>query len=570
MARVYYARDERLQRPVALKVIDERYRGNPAYAERFIREASFVASWRHANILQVYFAGEEDGLYYYVMEYIPGRDLGKILGELKAQRKLLATAEVLRIAGAITDALDYAHQRGVIHRDIKPSNVIIADDGRIVLADFGLAMSVSEGTVGGAFGSPHYISPEQARNSSLAVPQSDLYSLGVMLFEMLTGVLPFDDPSPTALVYQHLNQPPPSPRSINPALGPAVEQVLYKALAKNPHERYPTGQDLMVALTRALDEGISATQAEPVLPQKTSPVDTGIDPAPATAGYHLDQVQPFVPISPNAPAGAPAATLMPAITQSPAGSLPAGRRIFGCAGVLASLALIGLLIFYGVARVAGLQSLPVILARFQATATPAAATPVPTVPAIAVAPTAAPISLPPSPTDLPAPTATVPPTPTATSTSTATTTPTLTQTLTATPGIQSIIFFIPRKTSGLVVENTAGNPLALRDLQIRSGSSVIKGEDWDKVILKQGECILVVTDSKDVNKAGKLPCNPAAAAIHLTESRSFWTSQFDILYLGQKVGTCSRLPDRNDGCTTHYQVATPTPTVTATPTTSGG
>ncbi|HEY1013867.1 MAG TPA: serine/threonine-protein kinase, partial [Herpetosiphonaceae bacterium] len=252
MGQIYFGEDVKLGRPVALKVIDTRYRGNPAYAERFVREARAVATWRHDNIIQIHYADDQDGLYYFVMEYIDGMDLGQLLARHVREGRQMPHAEVLRIGRAIAGALDYAHAKGVIHRDVKPSNVMVANDGRIVLTDFGLAMDVQQGSVGEVFGSSHYIAPEQARRSSDAVPQSDLYALGVMLYEMLTGIVPFDDPSPTTVALQHLTQAPPPPRQVNPSLSQAIEQVLLKALAKTPGERYRSGAELIAALEQAM------------------------------------------------------------------------------------------------------------------------------------------------------------------------------------------------------------------------------------------------------------------------------------------------------------------------------
>lgn len=252
MAQVYYGQDVKLQRPVAIKVIDARYRGKPVYAQRFVKEARAVARWRHENIIQIYYADDQDGLYYYAMEYIDGQDLASVLAAYSAEGELMPSEDVLRIARAVASALDYAHKHGVIHRDIKPSNVMVASDGRIVLGDFGLALDMQEGSSGEAFGTPHYISPEQARRSSDVVPQSDLYSLGVILYEMLTGVVPFDDPSPTSVAIQHITQPPPSPRGQNPQLSDAVDAVLLRALSKSPKERFQSGAELISALEKAM------------------------------------------------------------------------------------------------------------------------------------------------------------------------------------------------------------------------------------------------------------------------------------------------------------------------------
>lgn len=252
MAQVYYGLDVKLRRPVAIKVIDARHRSKPKYAERFIKEARAVARLRHENIIQIYYADDENGLYYYVMEYVDGQDLASLLAERAARRDLLPYPEVLRIGHALASALDFAHSQGIIHRDVKPSNILLSKDGRVILGDFGLALDLREGSSGEAFGSPHYISPEQARRSSDAVPQSDLYSLGVILYEMLTGVVPFDDESFASVALKHLQEPPPPARQQNPALNAETEAVLARALAKSPAERYPSGAALLAALEQAL------------------------------------------------------------------------------------------------------------------------------------------------------------------------------------------------------------------------------------------------------------------------------------------------------------------------------
>jgi serine/threonine protein kinase len=273
MAQVYYGWDVKLHRPVAIKVIDVRYRDSPAYAARFVREARAAAAWRHENIVQIYYADEQDGLYYFVMEYIEGLDLGKLAAQYAVEGELAPHDDVLRLGRAIASALDYAHQKGVIHRDVKPSNVIIADDGRVVLTDFGLAMDMHQGSLGEAFGSPYYIAPEQAHSSADAVPQSDLYSLGVILYELLTGVVPFDDPSSTAVAVQHIMQPPPPPREINPNLNLETEAVLLKTLSKSPAERHQTGEELLDELEAALQAG-PADAALMELP----PLPPGVEP----------------------------------------------------------------------------------------------------------------------------------------------------------------------------------------------------------------------------------------------------------------------------------------------------
>lgn len=252
MAQVYFGHDVTLQRPVALKVIDARFRGDPDYARRFLQEARTMASWRHENIIQVYYAAEEDGIYYFTMEYVDGLNLAELFEQYSNDGELMSHEDVLRIIRKVASALDYAHARGIIHRDIKPSNILIARDNRVLLADFGLALDMEQGSLGQTFGTAHYIAPEQAIQSADAVPQSDLYSLGVILYEMLTGTVPFDAETYTGVVMQHLAEPPRLPRSINPDLTPQLEAVLLKILAKTPEERYQSGADLVEALEDAM------------------------------------------------------------------------------------------------------------------------------------------------------------------------------------------------------------------------------------------------------------------------------------------------------------------------------
>ncbi len=267
MAQVYYGQDIKLQRPVAIKVIDTHFRNNPSYAQRFIKEARVMAKWRHENIIQIYYADDQGGLYYYVMEYIDGQDLASFMAYYAEEGELMPVSDILRVGHSVANALDYAHAQGVVHRDIKPSNVMVAKDGRVVLGDFGMALDVRDGSLGDVFGTPHYISPEQARRSADAIPQSDLYSFGVILYEILTGAVPFNDPSPASIALQHITTPPPAPRSINPDLPMEVEAVLLKALEKDPKDRFQSAAKLMDALEKALTvTKMSSRLAMPPLP----------------------------------------------------------------------------------------------------------------------------------------------------------------------------------------------------------------------------------------------------------------------------------------------------------------
>ena len=223
----YRALDTRRQRTVALKVIDPLQRNDPSQVDRFIREARLIAqAGRHPNIVRVDHYGEDQGVLYIAMEYIDGADLGVVARSYHREGERMPFDEILSITADLCSALDHLHSHGVIHRDLKPSNILLDRSGRAVLTDFGIALFTPTGTLGEVFGSPHYIAPEQAVSSAQACPQSDLYALGVVLFELFTGKLPFDAENPVNLAMLHMAQPPPAPRSFRPELSPAVERVV--------------------------------------------------------------------------------------------------------------------------------------------------------------------------------------------------------------------------------------------------------------------------------------------------------------------------------------------------------
>lgn len=250
MAIVYKAKDLILNRPVAVKVLRSQFGGDEDFVNRFRREAQAVASLSHPNVVGVYDVGQEGDTHYMVMEYIEGYTLK----ELIIQRGALPVEEAVRIAAQICDALDHAHQNQIIHRDIKPHNIMIGKNGRVKVTDFGIARAVTSTTIthtNAMLGSVHYFSPEQARGG-ITGEKSDIYSLGIVLYEMVTGELPFSGDSPISVALKHLQEPLPEPRQVNPAIPQSVENVILKALVKDPFLRYASAREMLEDLETCL------------------------------------------------------------------------------------------------------------------------------------------------------------------------------------------------------------------------------------------------------------------------------------------------------------------------------
>jgi serine/threonine protein kinase len=262
MAHIYKGEDVKLQRLAAVKVLtQDMMEADESLTERFQREARAVAALEHDNIVTIYQYGDQDGVYFLAMKFVQGMDLADELNRLRRKGQRMNVARALRILEQVAAALDYAHERGIIHRDIKPSNILLDSNDKAILTDFGLVLRQSvDQTLGTAFGTPRYISPEQAIASEDAVPQSDIYSLAVVLYEILTGQMLFKGATPMEMALSHINEPPPPARAVNPDIPEGVEKELLKALDKEPRRRHRTASEFINAVKAAY--GDRAGQAE--------------------------------------------------------------------------------------------------------------------------------------------------------------------------------------------------------------------------------------------------------------------------------------------------------------------
>ena len=299
MATIYRGYDKRMERVVAIKVLRDIYSTDPKFVTRFQREAKAASALQHPNIVQVYDYGQTDGNYFIVMELIDGTDLRHYL----RSRKILDNERAIIIAHDVALGLGAAHRRGIVHRDVKPQNVLVGRDGSIKLTDFGIASVYKDinaerlTTTGMTLGTVQYYAPEQAQGEIVS-PAADVYALGIVMYEMLTGRTPFDGDSPVAVAMQHIQDPPVPPSQYNPNIPPALEEIILRCLEKVPEMRFRDGSQLARALEMLGDadtsETVPFTPGSMPVPPSTTPVNQ-IPARPNASGR--GPIPPRVPVS---------------------------------------------------------------------------------------------------------------------------------------------------------------------------------------------------------------------------------------------------------------------------------
>ncbi|MCB9078944.1 MAG: serine/threonine protein kinase [Anaerolineaceae bacterium] len=534
MARVYRALDVRLDRWVAIKVIDASFRDDTDYMTRFEREAKAIAQLEHPHIVSLYRYGEVDGVLYMAMRYIEGSALNTLLKSYRQEDKLIPTAEAHRVINQVCQALDYAHGRGVIHRDIKPANIMLDKQGNAFLADFGLALISDVGTRGEIFGTPHYISPEQAMSSASAVPQSDLYAIGVILYEMFTGELPFDADSALDVAMLHMTEPPQPPSEIRSELSPELEAVILKTLEKEPSDRYQSGAELI----KALDQALKATSqvslplpppslsipyrvAQDVAARPLPPLPAGVTPPPSSPSVASPSRAALPEQPPASPVSSPSKPTRPLVY--------AGLGI-GALLLLGLVALILLLAGFFWLRSSGDETVADDGA-VTAEANPdpagggaqsanaengAAGQPAVQTGAEAGAgsePDAAAAAQPP-PAEVNAPQ----------------------------PSPTYELLLAKHKGDSLFLVNQSDQPFPLGPLQMASGDRLLSFSDVGPATLASGECISAWKD-KGKPKAPDVSCNEVGR-VSVGNKNRFWEKSFEIYYGGEWLYTCEEKQDR--------------------------
>ncbi|MBI1259506.1 MAG: protein kinase [Chloroflexi bacterium] len=534
MAKVYRALDVKLKRYVALKVIASDLRDNSDYTARFEREAQSIARLEHPNIVQIYRFGEANGMYYMAMQYVDGADLGWLIRDYKSAGEVMPMGDIVRVMQEIGTALDYAHSRDVIHRDVKPNNIMVDNRGRALLTDFGLALLGDVGTRGEVFGSPHYIAPEQTVSSANVVPQSDIYSLGITLFEMLTGEPPFTGIEPLEVSMRHLSEQPPAPSQLNAALSPELDQVVLRALEKEPFDRYLTCAEFSAALQAAVESYQPNPQPAPgqvrrpslvLLPQKVHAHQQAL-PVPAQSNE-----APSLHTTPAPAVPSPAGVATIPVTQPASNSW---KRALMLAG---GLFLVGIVVIFALLKAREQSGAP--------TSEPLL-TSAPATTALVIVQQVA--SLTPTPTPFPTMTPTILPAtqeptlgaPAAAPTTVPITLEAATTILSMTAAPKQYTLLIARHADqSLVIVNIGLEPFPLNNVRLSNDRGTVVGAQWQADPLNNGECVSIWKSNRKTDPSDVV-CVEKGFRITLEPKDVFWKSKFTVYFSELPVATCDQ------------------------------
>lgn len=340
MSAVYKAEDPNLKRTVAVKIIHPHLSENPEFVRRFEQEAAAVAQLRHPNIMQVHDFNHDGSTYYIIFEYVPGESLNKKLKDLREADQVMSLEEVTQIMTPLCDAVSYAHERGMVHRDLKPSNVIINPSGQPILLDFGIAKILGDSYVhtatGATVGTAQYMAPEQVLGETVD-HRADIYSLGIMLYEMAAGRPPYEGKSAITVMMKHVNEPVPDARLFNTNLPPAYNVILEKALAKSPDDRYSSAKDLALALRDQTGAPALAAAGTEVLPTPAAAEEKPAEPATAAPSQTIVETDDQAPVLPPPP------PITPPTAVPPSGQPAKQNKMF----LYAAIAIVAILILGG-------------------------------------------------------------------------------------------------------------------------------------------------------------------------------------------------------------------------------
>lgn len=542
MARVYLATDVRLRRRAVIKVIDPPARNDPTYMQRFEREAQIIGQLDHPHIVRLYRFDEQDGWLYMAMQYVEGADLGVLLSNYRDQGTFMPPDVASQILRETALALDYAHRQGIIHRDVKPANILVDRQGKVFLSDFGLALITDLGTRGEIFGSPHYMAPEQAVSSSKVVPQSDLYALGVILYEIFTGQVPFDAERPLDIAFLQITEPPTPPREKRAELTPELEAVMMKALAKKPEDRYQTGLELADALDAALAANLIATEAaaqrQSILERVAIELgEAPLPPLPAAVA-DLPPMPAYAPPPPppTAPTPAPVVVAQPApvITQPAPPVKPAPATVATPPSPLRQYG--PMAAGLGVFLLLTCLCLGIIFNRMQAAASPN----------LPATPTGS------GPITTPRQQATIP----VNNTKATATKPAKPPTRTPqqpTPTKSSITYTISiiREKESLIVFNKSSVPFPVKLLRLSKDDVGLNWAAWGVELIKQGECLAAKLEGKTPEN---ILCTRLGDLKPVKKDNWLGNKDFDVLYKNQKVGECNK---KEKSCDINITVSQP-------------